>query len=291
MTWQRRLRPSCTLQVGSSVDIAENALLVASMPDWWVRRRPAIGGGRRDHPGGNAMNAPMTLVSRAVLVAAGGAAVVVLRRRLWRWGTTDAEVMANLPGDSILPVVDLSATRAVTIGASAADVWPWIAQLGQGRGGFYSYDRIENLVGCGIHSVDQVVADWQQVEVGDQVNLYPGVGLAIAEVVPGRALILRGGMPIGSLKQAFDFTWAFVLRPGSGETTRLVVRERYSYTRWWTALLVEPVALISFLMSQKMLRGIRARAEAAAAGTVRCVAMSSTTESSPEQHPRHDEGV
>ncbi len=151
-----------------------------------ARERPAASRERQrgDHPGGSALNAPVTLVSRAFLVAAGGAALIVLRRRLWRWGATDAEVTATLPGHSILAAADLSATRAVTIDASAADVWPWIAQPGQGRGGFYSYVRLENLIGCDIHSPDQVVADWQHVEVGDQVNLYPGVGLAVAESFP-----------------------------------------------------------------------------------------------------------
>jgi hypothetical protein len=101
-----------------------------------------------------------------------------------------------LPGDELMPDADLTATRAVTVEAGADAVWPWIAQLGQGRGGFYSYDLIENLVGCEIHSADRIVPEWQSIDVGDEVNLHPEVGLIAAGVAPGRALVLRGGVPI-----------------------------------------------------------------------------------------------
>ena len=152
---------------------------------------------------------------------------------------------------------DLTATRAITIRASADQVWPWIAQLGQGRGGFYSYDFLENLVGCDIHSADRIVPEWQNVAVGDEVRLAPEVGLAVAVLEPGRSLVLRGGIPIGNIAPPYDFTWAFVLRDEPDETTRLLVRERYAYTRPWARLIVEPAEAISFVMSQKMLRGIR----------------------------------
>jgi hypothetical protein len=89
-----------------------------------------------------------------------------------------------------------------------------------------------------------------------------GIGL-ITEVEPGRALVLRGGVPIGRTPAPYDFTWAFVLHEGSGGTTRLVVREGYGYSCWWSALLVEPLQLVSTFMSQRMLRGIRDRAESA----------------------------
>jgi hypothetical protein len=91
------------------------------------------------------------------------------------------------------------ATRAITVHAPAAQVWPWIAQLGQGRGGFYSYDTLENLVGCDIHSADRIVPQWQDLKVGDQVKLHPEVGLGVAVVEQGRVLVLRGGVPMGSV--------------------------------------------------------------------------------------------
>jgi hypothetical protein len=185
-----------------------------------------------------------------------------------RWGATDEELQVALPGDELVPAADLTATRAVTIGAVAGEVWPWIAQLGQGRGGFYSYDCLENLVGCDIHSAERVVAEWQSIDVGDAVHLHPEVGLVVAVVEPGRALVLRGGVPIGRMAPPYDFTWAFVLRDQADGSTRLVVRERYGYSRWWARLLVEPVEVISFVMSRRMLRGIKQRAERGA----RCAA-------------------
>jgi hypothetical protein len=170
-----------------------------------------------------------------------------------------------LPGDDLIANADLTATRAITIRASAEQVWPWIAQLGQGRGGFYSYDFLENLVGCDIHSADRIVPEWQEVGVGDQVNFFPEVGLGVAFLERGRSLVLRGGIPMGNIAPPYDFTWAFTLRDGPDEATRLLVRERYGYTQPWAWLLVEPVEAVSFVMSQKMLRGIKHRVERAAA--------------------------
>ena len=140
-------------------------------------------------------------------------------------------------------------------------MWPWIAQLGQGRGGFYSYDFLENLAGCHIHSADSVVAEWQEIKPGDEVRLAPQVGLEVAAVTPGGSLILRGGVPAGNAAPPYDFTWAFVLDERPDGTTRLVVRERYGYTRRWTRYLVEPVEFVSLIMTRKMLRGIKDRAE------------------------------
>jgi hypothetical protein len=105
------------------------------------------------------------------------------------------------------------------------------------------------------------------VAVGDKVGLAPGVGLTIAALEPGRSLVLRGGIPIGKTAPPYDFTWAFALRDRPDGTTRLLVRERYAYTRPWAPLLVEPTEAVSFVMSQKMLRGIKDRAERAAGAT------------------------
>jgi hypothetical protein len=200
-----------------------------------------------------------------VVAAAAAAYVLLARPRLLRWGATDQEFDEPLPGDELIAIPNLTATRAITIRASSDQVWPWIAQLGQGRGGFYSYDFLENLVGCDIHSADRIAPEWQDVAVGDEVKLHPEVALEVAALEPGRSLILRGGIPMGSTPPPYDFTWAFVLQERPDETTRLLVRERYAYTRWWSPLLVEPAEAVSFVMSQKMLRGIRDRAGRTAA--------------------------
>lgn len=151
-------------------------------------------------------------------------------------GATDDEVAARLPGDGLLPDPDLSATRAIGIDGDAPDVWPWLVQLGQGRGGFYTYDRLENVIGrADIHSADRIVREWQHF---------------CGAVCPWD----RGRPPT-------NFTWAFVLRDHPDGSTRLVVRERYAYTQRWAPLLVDAVEVVGFVMTQKMLRGIKYRVE------------------------------
>ncbi len=188
--------------------------------------------------------------------------IVFGRSRQLRWGATDEEVAAALPGDDLVPDADLIATRRITIERRAGDVWPWIAQLGQGRGGLYSYDVLENLLGCDMHSADHIVPEWQSVQVGDQLRLHPEVRLAVSVVEPDHALVVRGGVPMGQTPPPYDFSCAFVLREHPDATTRLLVRERYHYTRWWAPALVELVEIISFVMTRKMLLGIKRRAEA-----------------------------
>jgi hypothetical protein len=204
--------------------------------------------------------------TRGLIAIAGAAAGYVLFGRHWHlhWGATETELSAKLAGDDLIADADLTATRAIAIGCPADQVWPWLAQVGQGRGGFYSYDRLENLARCDIHSADRIVPELQNVEVGDEVRLAPKVGLTVAALENGRALVLSGGVPIGHSDPPYDFTWSFVLRDAPGGSTRLVVRERYAYKRSWARFLVEPTEAVSFLMSQKMLRGIRDRAESGA---------------------------
>ena len=196
-----------------------------------------------------------------------GAALPVLRTWMLHFGATEAELDAPLPGDDLIPSPDLVATRVVGIAAAPEDVWPWVAQLGQGRGGFYSYDRLENLVGCDVHSAERVEEQWQDVRVGDPFRLHPDVALEVAAVEPGKALVVRGavgaagGTAAAGSTPPYDFTWTFALRRSRDGRTRLLVRERYGYTRRSAALLVEPVAVVSFLMTQKMLRTLRDRVE------------------------------
>ena len=115
-------------------------------------------------------------------IAVGGAVaayILIARPRHLRWGATDAEANESVPGDDLIANADLTATRAITIRVSAGQVWPWIAQLGQERGGFYSYDWLENLARCDIHNADRIVPEWQDVVVGDEVRLAPEVSLVV----------------------------------------------------------------------------------------------------------------
>jgi hypothetical protein len=201
---------------------------------------------------------PLVLAS-----ALAGSYAAVGRRWQLTWGATAAEAAAPLPGDEQVPATDLVATRAITVRATVERVWPWIAQLGQGRGGLYSYDRLENLVGCEIHSAEHIEPAWQHPQVGDPFRLHPEIALDVVVVDPGHALVVRGGVPAAGTAGSppYDFSWAFVVREDGPARSRLLVRERYRYTQWWAPALVEPVAVISFVMTHKMLRGIRQRAE------------------------------
>jgi hypothetical protein len=181
--------------------------------------------------------------------------------RLASGGLERSAVETAMPGDQLIPDADVTSMRGITIRCAPNAVWPWIAQLGQTRGGFYSYDWLENLVGCAIHNADRIVPEWQQPRVGDDVQLAPGVPLTIAVLDPGHAVVFRGGMPAAAGSAPLDFTWAFLLRALPGGATRLLVRERYGYRRWWARIVVPPVGLISSVMSRKMLLGIRDRAE------------------------------
>ncbi len=203
------------------------------------------------------------LTRTAAFAAAAAGVILAVRRVSLRWGATDEELLAKLAGDDLLPRPDLVATRAISIGAPPSAVWPWLAQLGQNRGGFYTYDWLENLVGVEIHSADTVVPEFQIHSVGDAVNLAPGVALSVASIHEESDLVLRGAVgPDGTGAGApYDFTWAFVLRPRADGSTRLIVRERYAYLRRWAGALVEPVEMVSFVMTERMLRGIRRRSE------------------------------
>jgi len=188
-----------------------------------------------------------------------------LLRAAWlHFGATEAELDATLPGDDLVEHANLVATRAVTIDAPPEEVWRWVVQIGADRGGFYSYDALENLVGCKVRSADEVDERWQHLEPGDRVHLHPTLWLEVAEATVNRALVLHGD---GTQPDApmSGFTWAFVLHRGQRGRTRLVIRERYSYRSGWDGLVIEPLAAVSFVMTEKMMRGIRSRAQAAAA--------------------------
>jgi hypothetical protein len=179
-----------------------------------------------------------------------------------RWGATDDEVVRSLPGDEIVPRPRKFSTRAITIAAPAEAVWPWLVQIGQGRGGLYSYDWLENLAGCDIHSTNRIIPELQYLEFGDVIRLGPEgyPAYPIAAVEPGRALVLGGDDPKNGAH-----SWAFILEPIDERITRLIVRSRDDYPPTlanfviWRAI-TEPA---HFAMERKMLFGIKQRAEAA----------------------------
>lgn len=220
---------------------------------------------------------PSQLLAGGALIAGTLAGAPVLRRRYNRWGATDEEVARPMPGDELVVDPKLTYTRAITIDAPREHVWPWLVQYGQGRGGFYSYDAVENLIGCDIHSTDEILAEHQHLAVGDLIrsggrDTFPC--WMVMQVDPPTTLVLQGaGTPAEvDVPEIVDevpergyvaSTWQWLLQPiDDGRRTRLIVRQRCTYSPNQSVLwhVVEP---LNFVMERKMLLGVTARAEAA----------------------------
>jgi hypothetical protein len=194
-----------------------------------------------------------------------------------KWGTTSAEVHAAMPGDDLVPDANFDTTRAITIQAGPAQVWPWLAQMGQSRGGLYSYDWLENMMGLDFHSMDHVDPSLQDLKVGDIVALEPsGGGYTVHQLDPNHLLVLSVadladavGAPPSMGMSGASSTWTFQLTEIQPCQTRLVCRWRArldyrgsnNLQTWAIGLLLDPV---EFVMEQKMLTGIKERAEALA---------------------------
>lgn len=197
-------------------------------------------------------------------VALGGVGIWIASYRWWRnwclhWGARPEEVGAVYPGDEFRSDPDIVSTRAITIDATPGEIWPWLVQMGPGRGGAYTYDWIENLFGLDMHSADRIVPEWQDLALGDAWQLgAKGPTLRVVVLVADQALVVRS--------DDGNWVWAFVLEPESWERgpTRLVSRNRISLpaeasaaARRVATYVMEPGSLI---MERKMLLGIRSRA-------------------------------
>lgn len=194
---------------------------------------------------------------------------LVIRPWQMRWGATDDEIAMDLPGDELVAGPADQLTRAISINAPPEEVWRWIVQLGADRGGFYSYDWLENLCGLGIHSADAVVAEWQKRSVGDLVaaNSARTGGWYVADLRPNDVLVLqmadvRNGRPADRTQPpGWEFVWTFALRPDGNGATRLLVRERVGFASPYVKAVFAPMGIVSFVMTHKMMLGIKARVE------------------------------
>jgi hypothetical protein len=161
-----------------------------------------------------------------------------------------------MPGDELLVDADGVSTRAIDVDAPAADVWPWIAQMGPApRGGAYTYDWIENLLGLDMHSVDRVLPEFQHPQVGEGFGFGENQ-MRYAIVDPEHTLALRSADG--------NWVWTFVLEERDGRT-RLLSRNRFRLTRLRDRIGMLPMEPGSLVMERKMLRGIKQRAEHLAA--------------------------
>jgi hypothetical protein len=214
----------------------------------------------------------MHMITRRTLVwsAAGAAGLIAagltIRRLTHGVEATAVERSRPLPGDELITQPLDSLTHAITIASSAPDVWPWVAQMGAGRGGWYSYDRLDN---GGQRSATRIVSEFQQLTRGMIFPALPGAtdGFTLASFDPDRFLVLGWNKPDGS----WVVTWAFVLDTLRDGATRLIVRVRggagyrFRGLPWSVARLIVP--LVHSVMQRKQLLNIAARATAHAGRT------------------------
>lgn len=166
----------------------------------------------------------------SVLLAGCAVLAAGTRQRLKNWGASPQEVKATLPGDELVPTPATTATRAVTIEAPAAEVWKWLVQIGKGRGGMYSYDWLENIIGLNIHSANEIREELQHLAIGDRIVVVPsgwmgmkaGYSFPVARVDDGHSIVLRQAPP----EHPWDGVWSFVIAPAGSERCRLISRSR-----------------------------------------------------------------
>jgi hypothetical protein len=186
-----------------------------------------------------------------------------LRGSILTWGATAEEASARLPGDELLEDADGVATRSITVDAPRSAVWPWLAQMGPApRGGAYTYDWIENLLGLNMHSADRVLPEFQQPVIGEGFGLGAN-RMSYAIVEPEHVLALRSADG--------NWVWTFILE-GQAEKTRLISRNRFRLPKLKDKLGMIPMEPGSLIMEREMLRGIKRRAERLAAAQPGAVA-------------------
>ena len=196
-----------------------------------------------------------------------------LRRRRSRWGLTKDDVTAVFPGDDLVVDPDVHFTHGITIQAPSSYVWPWIAQIGRGRGGFYSYELLENITGLDIYNSDTVLKDFQQPEIGDFVEFGPNDKSPIILCEPGKYMAIENWIDFQS-QGSFDpstytsnsfmhLTWLWYVEPINKTSARFYSRNRVDITSKskWPGLIAALTEPIVFAMDRKMCKGIKHRAE------------------------------
>jgi hypothetical protein len=188
-----------------------------------------------------------------LLMAAAAAYVRVLRPWHMNWGATEAEAHGPVAGDELMPDAGIVSTRVVEIDAPPSAIWPWLVQMGPGRGGAYTYDWIERRAGIEIHTVDRILPEFQNLAVGDEIEM-PGYAMRVERLDRERAMVIRSSNAA--------WLWAFELRPTDGHT-RLISRNSFEARRlrlqdWLAYPIIEPG---SWVMERKMLLTIKHHAE------------------------------
>ena len=180
-----------------------------------------------------------------------------IRRWMNRWGSTPADLSRVMAGDGLLVNATYSGTTAVIVNAQPEHIWPWLVQIGYQRGGLYSYDWLDRLFGyLDRPSATRILPEFQHLAVGDQIPLGRGPSWPVAAIEPSRALVLdmrnMGGV---------DWVWQFGLYTVDEKRTRLVSRSRVRPRTVWARLFTHVIEPAGFLMTRRMLLGLKQRAE------------------------------
>jgi len=184
-----------------------------------------------------------------------------MRRWMNRWGAAPSDLTRVMAGDGLLVNPTYSGTLALTVDAPPEDIWPWLVQIGYQRGGLYSYDWLDRLFGyLDRPSATAILPEFQHLVVGDEIPLGRGPSWPVAAIEPNRALVLDM-THIGP----FDWVWQFGLYAVDERRTQLVSRSRVRTKSAWARLLTYAIEPAGFLMTRRMLLGLKLRAEALAA--------------------------
>lgn len=230
------------------------------------------------------------LLRAATLATAATTGAILLTRRLARRsGATTAEVRETLPGDDLVAEPQIETTRAITIHAPAAAVWPWVVQVGYHRGGWYTNSRLDRLIWrVDNPTTDEILPEFQHLSAGDTVpDGHEGTArFTVAAITPGQVLALYD--PDGTHIPETQFSWVFVLREVDDNCARLILRTRAAWPpRWW----MTPIAYLAlgpadYLMAHVMLlRGIKLRAERARERAMLAVAPAANAGTAERQSP------
>ena len=197
--------------------------------------------------------------------AAGVAGLQVLHAHR-NWGATAGEVASALPGDELVPEPAEQMTLAVTVAASDQHTWSWLVQMGHGRGGMYSYDWLENLIGLDIHTTDEIRDEWQRLAPGERIVVVPegygpmpaGYAFTVARVEAPRTLVLRQAPP----ENPWNGVWSFHIVPTGADGCRLLARSRTEVpSRLGLRIATRVGEPVTIVMTRRMLHGIRRHAE------------------------------
>ena len=213
------------------------------------------------------------MTTKIARVAAAAALLYAARRYFRNWGTTKEECRMSLLGDELVrgPVVET--TEAVWINASVSSVWPWLVQIGQDRGGLYSFETLENLVGLDYHNADRIHPEWQRLAAGDEMRLVPrgwmglreGISMRVVDVVEQQSIVLRMTPP----EHVWDALWSFHLIPHWEDRCRLLIRTRTRLRHPGEVLTTELAGPAKALLTRGILLGIKRRVEGQVQGAAK----------------------